>query len=194
MKLSFKDKKEFENFCKEAYRPCPSELGFDEFNRDKCNPTAACQKCWEQSGAGIIFEDTVPKVAYLCDGYNSSCNNPDCKHTTDITHAVNFEYMGDNKYMEKETIVMQEAKVKMKSSDILMSLDMATLEVSKNNSGNVKVQYKGAEIKDGMFLVSAYGCGKDFEEACDNYLSRIRGETLVFDACTKHRREVTVLG
>lgn len=83
---------------------------------------------------------------------------------------------------------------KMKSSDILRSLKGEKLEVRGDDNGNFYVCYEGAEIKEGMFLVSAYGCGKDFEEACDNYLSRIRGETLVFDACTKRRREVTVLG
>ena len=82
----------------------------------------------------------------------------------------------------------------MKSSDILLSLDMADLEVSKNSSGGINVRYAGAEIKDGIFLVSSYGRGKDFEEACDDYLSQIRGKTLVFDAHSEDRREVTVLG
>lgn len=144
MKLLFTDKKEFEYFCDKGSTACPSELGFDELLTEKCEPHVTCQKCWEQSGAEIIFE-------------------------TD----------------EKE---------KMKSSDILLSLDMEDLAVSKNNSGEINVYYKGAEIKDGMFLVSARGRGKDFEEACDDYLSQIRGKTLVFDACTKDRREITVLG
>jgi hypothetical protein len=82
----------------------------------------------------------------------------------------------------------------MKSSDILLSLDMADLEVYKNNIGCFTVRYKGAEVKDGPFLVSSYGCGKDFEEACDDYLSQIRGKKLVFGAFTDNRREVFVLG
>ena len=82
----------------------------------------------------------------------------------------------------------------MKSSDILLSLDMENLEVSMNSSKGINVCYKGADVKDGMFLVSCLGRGKDFEEACDDYLSKIRGKTLVFDAGTEDRREVKVLG
>lgn len=84
--------------------------------------------------------------------------------------------------------------MKTKSSDILLSLDMEDLEVSSNISGGINVCYKGAEVKDGIFLTSAYGRGKDFEEACDDYLSQIRGKTLVFNAGTKDRKEVRVLG
>lgn len=82
----------------------------------------------------------------------------------------------------------------MKSSDILLSLDMECLEVSKNNSGGINVCYAGAEIKDGFFLCSCFGRGNNFEEACDDYLSLIRGKTLVFNACSKDRREVKILG
>lgn len=33
-------------------------------------------------------------AAFLCDRAKcgDDCNYPDCKHTTDITHAVNFKY------------------------------------------------------------------------------------------------------
>lgn len=82
----------------------------------------------------------------------------------------------------------------MKSSNILRSLEGEELEVSMNNSGEINVCYKGAEIKDGIFLIASYGRGKDYEEACDDYLSQIRGKTLVFDAYSKYRREVTILG
>ena len=82
----------------------------------------------------------------------------------------------------------------VKSSDILLSLEMEDLEVSKNSSGGINVCYKDADIKDGIFLVSCLGRGKDFEEACDDYLTQIRGKTLVFNAHDENRREVTVLG
>lgn len=80
----------------------------------------------------------------------------------------------------------------MKSSEILLSLD-EHLEVFKNSSG-VCVEYKNSEIKDGYFLVSTFGVGEDFETACDDYLNKIRGKKLVFNACTKYRKEVTVIG
>lgn len=47
-----------------------------------------------------------PKVAYICDGHacpGESCDRG-CQHTTDIAHAMNFYRVGDNKYMEKETV------------------------------------------------------------------------------------------
>jgi hypothetical protein len=80
----------------------------------------------------------------------------------------------------------------MKSSEILLSLD-EHLEVFKNSRG-ICVEYKNAEIKDGYFLVSTFGVGEDFEAACDDYLRKIRGKKLVFNACTSYRKEVTVLG
>ena len=81
----------------------------------------------------------------------------------------------------------------MKSSNILLSLNGERLEVFKNRLG-INVCYPNAEVKDGMFLIAYYGSGRDFEEACDDYLSKIRGKTLVFDACTDRRKEVRILG
>lgn len=84
--------------------------------------------------------------------------------------------------------------MKTKSSDILMSLGNRSLDVSVDIYGRIIVHYRGAEVQDGIFLVSVYGRGRDFEEACDDYLSQIRGKTLVFNAGTKDRKEVRVLG
>ena len=81
----------------------------------------------------------------------------------------------------------------VKSSDILLSLDSARLEVFKNKSG-VCVCYQDAEIQNGSFLIGAYGVGDDFETACNDYLSQIIGKSLVFNAGTSYRREVMVLG
>ncbi len=81
----------------------------------------------------------------------------------------------------------------MKSSDILLSFKLKNLEVWKVDD-EVHVRYANAEIKDGSVLVSASGIGADFESACDDYLAKIRGKRLVFDACTSARKEVVVLG
>lgn len=80
----------------------------------------------------------------------------------------------------------------MRSSEILFSLG-EHLEVFTNSLG-VCVEYKGAEVKDGMFLISEYGIGRDFESACDDYMDKIRGKKLVFNAGSSARREVQVLG
>lgn len=81
----------------------------------------------------------------------------------------------------------------MKSSEVLLSLDDEHLEVFKNRLG-VCVKYKGTEVKDGMFLISEYGIGADFESACDDYLNKIRGKKLVFNAHSNNRKEIMVLG
>lgn len=51
----------------------------------------------------VCVGEPKTEVAYLCDGEQcNSCNNIDCNHTLDIKHAVNFEKVGDHKYMEVE--------------------------------------------------------------------------------------------
>lgn len=80
-----------------------------------------------------------------------------------------------------------------KSSDILLSLQHRDLEVWKVDD-SICVSYHGANVKDGIFLVSTFGVGPDFESACDDYLDKIRGKTLVFNAFSKEREEVTILG
>lgn len=50
------------------------------------------------------IDDTTPlRVAYICDRkFCEECNNPDCHHCFDITHARNFEFVAENEYWEKE--------------------------------------------------------------------------------------------
>ena len=43
------------------------------------------------------------RVAYICDREACpECNNPDCHHIFDISHAQNFECVAENEYWEKE--------------------------------------------------------------------------------------------
>lgn len=82
----------------------------------------------------------------------------------------------------------------MKASDILMSLEHEHLEVFKDMDGNVCVEYRGCDVKDGYFLRGVVGRGNTFEEACEDYLKQIRGKILVFNAYSDSRKEVKVLG
>lgn len=82
----------------------------------------------------------------------------------------------------------------MKSSDILLSLDNEELKVLKNCYGDICVRYIGAFVKNGYFIESAVGIGKDFESACEDYLNKIRGKTLVFNPNNDTRKEVSILG
>ena len=75
----------------------------------------------------------------------------------------------------------------------LLSLKGKNLEVWKVPSGDIAVSYQGAEIKNNGFLISEFGVGRTFEDACEDYISKISGKTLVFKAYSESREEVTVL-
>lgn len=82
-----------------------------------------------------------------------------------------------------------------KASDILLSLNSHNLEVWKIADNTVCVRYMDSYIKDGPVLLGTYGSGGTFEGACYDYLSTIRGKTLVFNAYDENKRtEITVLG
>ena len=80
----------------------------------------------------------------------------------------------------------------MNAVDRLLSLSFADLVVSKTIYGTITVHYQSAYIKDDGLLIGTFGAGGTFEEACENYLQKISGKTLVFDY-PGHRKEVTVL-
>lgn len=60
----------------------------------------------------------MEKIFYLCDGERENCkkrncykNGGDCRHTTDISHAMNFERRGKCKngsFYEKEDVSRNE--------------------------------------------------------------------------------------
>ena len=88
---------------------------------------------------------------------------------------------------------MRMGETVMKASETLLSLS-EPLCLSKDVNGNICAEYWHCEIKEGSFLIAHPGRGHDIESACEDYLNKIRGKTLVFDACTEKRREVRVLG
>lgn len=90
-----------------------------------------CERCWdreipgtpdikiiEETGknmmngflSGVTSKEEVPRnqllpptIAYLCDRHAcEDCSYPMCRHTTDITHAKNFECLEDRRYVETE--------------------------------------------------------------------------------------------
>ena len=80
----------------------------------------------------------------------------------------------------------------MNAVDRLLGLSFADIVVSKTIYGKITVHYQYAYIKDGGLLIGTFGDGGTFEEACENYLKKISGKTLVFDF-PNHKKEVTVL-
>lgn len=75
----------------------------------------------------------------------------------------------------------------------LLSLSGKRLEVWKIPNGDVAVSYQGAGVKSNDFLIFVFGRGSTFEDACKDYLSKISGKTLVFNAFSESRKEVIVL-
>ena len=81
----------------------------------------------------------------------------------------------------------------MKASEKLLNLEKRMLKVGKNINGKVYVHYESCDVKDGCFLIGTYGTGNNFEEACEDYLNKISGKTIVFNAESSNREEVKVL-
>jgi hypothetical protein len=80
-----------------------------------------------------------------------------------------------------------------RASDILMSLEHKNLKVWKDGDNTVCVCYENAGIKDSCTICYEFGRAGTFEGACCDYLKKISGKTLVFDAHGDERHEVTVL-
>lgn len=59
------------------------------------------------------MKSTHTDIVYLCDGKACGDNHEcmECKHTSDISHAVNFEKLDNNHWFEKEQQVPKDVLV-----------------------------------------------------------------------------------
>ena len=67
------------------------------------------------------------------------------------------------------------------------------LIVGKDVDGQIYVHYEGCDVKGNGVLISICGRGTCFDLACEDYLTKISGKTLVFNAESSDRHEVVVL-
>lgn len=74
--------------------------------------------------------------------------------------------------------------------DLLLSLEGASLEVTTGLGHDLMVCYAGAKVKVGDVYLPLRGEGRDFPDACAEYLQRIRGKLVKF----ADGSEVRVLG
>ena len=82
----------------------------------------------------------------------------------------------------------------MSAADRLLKLESHPLRVIKNVDNKYSVNYENSHIKGNGVLYGRWGIGDTFEEACEDYLNIISGETLVFNAFDEDMRtEVKVL-
>lgn len=57
------------------------------------------------------------RVAYLCDRQACTvCDNPDCTHTENIEHAVNFESVGGHRFVEREDVERPSSRLLIKNA------------------------------------------------------------------------------
>ena len=81
----------------------------------------------------------------------------------------------------------------MKFTDYLDSINKDLGIAYYNNQGRrFSAGIKGAEVKSGIMLLSTYGSGKTPDEAISDYVRRIAGKKLVFDATNDNRTEFNV--
>lgn len=80
----------------------------------------------------------------------------------------------------------------MKAVDRLLSLG-EQLVVFKDVNGNICVDYEKCWQDNGIFLKDDCGRGSTFELACEDYMDKISGKTLVFDRSDGTREKVKVL-
>lgn len=81
------------------------------------------------------IKEADAKILYLCDG--NKCNNDcyiECKHTTDITHAKNFEYKGGGCYWEKSESVRNCPKLSEQSEKWILQDGLFICPVCKSES------------------------------------------------------------
>ena len=75
---------------------CPGVVGSKE-----------CARCWnrripESESVVVTKEPILPAVLYRCDRRAcDKCTFPECQHTSDITHAVDFHKDKDGAYVEE---------------------------------------------------------------------------------------------
>ena len=67
------------------------------------------------------------------------------------------------------------------------------VDLWKTNDDKICATLRGCEVKDGIFLVSTYGIGSNVEYACEDFLQKLQGKTVVFNACSSERETVIFL-
>lgn len=97
--------------------------------------------------------------------------------------------------LEKVESVSSEQSVgkTKQASKLLLSIENEHLEV-RSAGADVRVRYADCQVEDGGYWNAKSGRGRNFEEACEDYLAKIRGKTLVFRNGTSRRKEAAVLG
>lgn len=75
---------------------------------------------------------------------------------------------------------------------LVNSLPDERIEIGKDVDGNFMVEYQHCDIKDGPVLRGDPGRGRSIWNAAEDYIKKISGKTLVFNAASASRKEVSI--
>lgn len=110
-----------------------------------------------------------PRVAYLCDRFACpKCSYPQCKHTTDVAHAINFSKASHDKYFEDEPFGLDwEVNMIYESDGVRFECDVdIDEEEARAYILRALKMYKGKQIKtirahvDGDYIDLEYEVAK----------------------------------
>lgn len=71
----------------------------------------------------------------------------------------------------------------------LLNFQYASIMVNMCNNRIIVFFNNDTWVKDGSFLEGRSGVGRTFEEACEDYLAKLQGKTLVVHAGDVNRRK-----
>lgn len=82
----------------------------------------------------------------------------------------------------------------MDALEVLVSMGIAPVLVSKSVAGKILVNFENGYIRDGCFFRGAYGSGSTVQEAAKDYASLILGQRVVLHPNTSAQKEFYVGG
>lgn len=125
----------------------------------------------------------------------------DMQRAMDLVNAID-RYADADMPIPKEWIDELKGRITSKSSvpylqqdalSGLLNLNITRLEVWRLTDQRICVAYRSCDVKDWAALRGEFGCGKTFEEACDDYRKKISGRELVFYNNSGSRQSVIVI-
>lgn len=113
---------------------------------------------------------------------------------------IRFKSMTIEEFAQQNNLIMEVVEIPSFYSFGMdsRSLEEISLDDPPNHITNPKLgmkyhaRFKGAEIKEGIILIGAYGIGETPKAAIDDYRRIIAGKALVFNAYRDNRRTIIV--
>lgn len=176
------------------YPSCGCVSGLEQL-KEEDTTMYVCELCGSKDNVSRFQEcacDENSPYMFLCQKCKETIQKHEASHPLESRSSPGISFRGYLAHIYNIEKSNRESK-QMSAHDILLSLEGKDIKVWKVPSGDVAVEYQNCDIKDGMFLRSEFGVGQTFYQACEDYLNKIHGKTLVFNAYSKNREEIRVL-